>query len=290
MSNFAYVVAASDNYRAGLTALLNSLAEHSPDSDVVLLSFRLSEDFLEQVEGRGGVTIHHSPDSHQVTGTAIERFRLASEVAPQYSAICLLDCDMFATADCDVFFQAAAASLIVTGSNGMVINFGPAHQERYGIDLGSEDYPYAKVHCTAPIFISAANIDWFDALYNSRRIDSWDDFLYLNVLGIHMGKDKKMIVMPPYAFTGIHHFHIKPVTGVMEKAGTLLSGTEEQVYMCHGKYWDEPYNADLLKVMEGYWRDEQLGERQQRQANNSLAAILRAFEHYYNGGELVALS
>jgi len=288
--NFCYVVAASDNYRAGLTALLNSLAEHSAEAEVALLSFRLGDDFLEQVEERGGVRVYHSEGDHQVTGTAIERFRLASDLAPHYDALCLLDCDMFMTAPCDLFLDVAAAGFIVTGSNGMVINFGPAHQERYQIDLGSPDYPYAKVHCTAPIFINEANIDWFDALYNSRRIDSWDDFLYLNVLGIHMGKDKKMIVMPPYAFTGIHHYHIKPVTGVMEKAGTLLSGTEEQVYMCHGKYWDEAYNADLLKVMAGYWRDEQLGERQERQAQNSLAAILKAFEHYYNGGALVGLS
>ena len=288
--NFAYVVAASDNYRAGLTALLNSLAEHSPDSDVVLLSCRLGEDFLEQVKGRGGVMVVDSPGDDPVLATAIERFRVASELAPHYDALCLLDCDMFQIENCNLFMDVAAAGFIIAGSNGMVINFSQAHQDRYGIDLGSPDYPYAKVHCTAPIFISEANIDWFDALYNSRRIDSWDDFLYLNVLGIHMGKDEKMIVLPPYAFTGIHHFHIKPVTGVMEKADTLLSGTEEQVYFCHGKYWDEPYNADLLKVMEGYWRDEQLGERQERQAQNSLAAILAAFERYHNGGDLIPLS
>ena len=291
MSKFAYVIAASQGYKDGLVALLNSLAEHSATAHIELVSFRLEEEFLEQIRGRGGVTIHETGDCEkgQVEATAIERFRVAYEVAPEYDALCLMDCDMFQTCNCDTFFDVAAADFIVAGSNGMVINFNRVHQDRYDVDLGSDDYPYPKVHCTAPIFLSAENTDWFEALYNSRRIDSWDDFLYLNVLGITMGKDKRMIVMPPYAFTGIHHFHVKPVTGVMDKAGTLLSGTEEQVYMCHGRYWDDAYNAGLLEVMEGYFRNEELGERQQRQAQNSLDATLRYFEHYYHGGELVPL-
>ncbi len=289
MGKYAYIVAASDNYRAGLIALLNSLATHSPTAHVELLSFQLPDDFLEQVEQRGGVTIHHGDhgEKGQVEATAIERFRIAYEVAADYDALCLLDCDMFATANCDTFFRAAAAGMIVVGSNGMVIDFNREHQDRYEIDLGADSYPYPKTHCTAPIFISHENTDWFEALYNSRRIDSWDDFLYLNALGIKMGKSDRMIVMPPYAFTGIHHFHVKPATGIIRKAGTILSGTEEQVYFCHGKYWDDNYNAGLLEVMEGYFRNEELGDHQRRQTERSLEVILEEFERYRNGDELL---
>ena len=284
----AYIVAASDNYRPGLIALLNSLRTYAPDAHVMLLSFRLPDEFLQQVEARGGVTVIESPGTHQVEATAIERFRIAYEVAPNYDAICLMDCDMFLTASCDVFMRAASRGMIVTGSNGMVINFNRAHQDKYGVDLGSDEYVYPKVHCTAPIFVNHEHTDRFAELYNRRRVDSWDDFLFLNVLGILLRKDKWTITMPPYCFTGIHHFDVKPVTGAMSKGGLLLSGTEEQKYMCHGKFWDDAYNADLLRVMEGYYRDEQLGERQQRQGVKSRDAILEHFEHHRNGDTLIA--
>ncbi|MFA5636617.1 MAG: hypothetical protein WC977_12040 [Anaerovoracaceae bacterium] len=284
---YCYVVAASDNYRPGLIALLNSLRTFEPDSHVYLLSFRLPEEFLAQVAERGGVTVVESPGEHQVEATAIERFRLAAEIAPDWDALCLMDCDMFLSASCRVFMRAAARGMIVTCSNGMVINFGRDHQDKYGVDLGRDQCIYPKVHCTAPIFISAEHTDWFAELYNRRRVDSWDDFLFLNVLGILMEKDQWMLTMPPYCFTGMHHFDVKPVTGAMDKGGLLLSGTEEQKYMCHGKFWDEAYVKDLLTVMEGYYRDEQLGDRQARQGVNSRAAVLKHFNLHLNGGVLL---
>jgi len=136
-----------------------------------------------------------------------------------------------------------------------------------------------------PIFLDTRNLDWFDALYKSRRIDAWDDFLYLNLLGIQMGKYKKMICMPPYAFTGIHHWQMKPETAVMEKGELLLSGTEEQIYMIHGKWWDKGWLQDLVPTMERYWHDEEISFRGQGRTHNAINSLLRRFRNLLTEGD-----
>ena len=274
----AFVIAASDNYLPGLKALINSIEVHQPDADIILLSFRLPEDFLKTFRG----TVIHSEDDHQVHGTAIERFRVAAEVAPDYDSICLMDADMFLLSDCSTFFDVAAAGFIVTGSNGMVVNFNRDYQDKYNVDLGSDDYVYTKVHTSVPVFINKDNVDWFAALYNSRRVDHWDDFLYFNLIGAKMGKHKKMLCLPPYQFTGIHHFQMKPETRLLEKGGKILSGTEEQIYMVHGKWWDEAWLQDLMPTMERYLKDEQRGDKCRQKVIDSIQLIKQQFNHYLN--------
>lgn len=259
-SRFAFVVAWSDNYLPGVTALRNSIHEHMPGTDIIE---------------------HHGQGVHD---TAIERFRIACDVAGHYDAICLMDADMFLLCPVDLFFEIAAAGFIVTGSNGMVIDYNREYQERYGIDLGREHFIYTKLHTTAPIFISRQDTDWFDALYNARRVDSWDDFLYLNLLGVLMGKDRIMLCMPPYAFTGIHHWQLKPATALMEKDGILMSGTEEEVYMVHGKWWDEGWLQDLMPTMTRYLRDEHIGEKGERRVKQAIGLIEREFARFLTGG------
>lgn len=277
----AFIIAASENYLPGLKALLNSIEVHQPDADIILLSFRLPREFLCDFMDRGGIVIN-SDDEDQVHGTAIERFRVAAEVATNYDSICLMDADMFLLEDCSTFFDVAASGFIVTGSNGMVVNFNRDYQDRYGVDLGSDDYVYTKVHTSVPIFIDKSNIDWFAALYNSRRIDHWDDFLYLNLIGAKMGKDKKMICLPPYQFTGIHHFQMKPETRLVEKGGKILSATEEQAYMVHGKWWDEAWLQDLMPTMERYLNDEQMGDKCRHKVIGSIKLIKDKFNYYLN--------
>jgi hypothetical protein len=258
MNKFAFVVAYTDNYIKGVTAFKNSAKIHCPDVDIIEL--------------RG--------DS--VEGTAIERFNVACQVGEQYEAICLVDADMFLTNDVRLFFEVASKGFIITGSNGMVINFNQDYQNRYGIDLGGADYIYPKVHTTVPIFINKDNLDWFRRLYNSKRIDSWDDFLYLNILGIKLGKDKKMIVLPPYVFTGIHHWQLKPETAVFKGATMLLSGTEEIVYMVHGKWWDEGWLQDLMPTMTKYLQDENMGEKCEWRVKQAMVELKNQFEYYLN--------
>jgi hypothetical protein len=277
-SNYAFFVAASDNYIPGVTAMLNSLKKIKNEHTVVLISFRLPESFIEKTQQYPfEVQIVNSEGDHQVHATAIERFRIICELGHKYQAVCLLDADMWIEANVDVFFLAASKGLIVTGSNGMIINFNKDYQKKYQCPLGVDEFPYTKIHTSVPIFIDPRNFDWFGELYISRRIDHWDDFLYLNILGIKMGKHEKMICMPPYCFTGIHHWHMKPETAVFEKEKLLLSGTEEQVYMVHGKWWDEGWLQDLPCTMARYWRDEQIAFKGQGKTNNAINTLLKRF-------------
>lgn len=258
MTEYAFIVAASENYLPGLKAMFNSLEVLGNEQDVVLLSYKLPSDFLGSLSTYSfDVEVIESIGDHQIHATAIERFRIAVDVGQDRKAVCLLDADMFFVSNVDLFFQIASKGFIVTGSNGMMINFDKKYQDKFEVDLGQRSYLYLKTHTSVPIFISKLDLDWFDALYHSRRYDYWDDFLYLNILGIKMSKDKKMLCMPPYAFTGIHHWHLKPVIHVICKGGHLVSGTEQPIYMVHGKWWDQGWYDDLEKVMRRYCEENE---------------------------------
>ena len=128
----AYVVPASSNYIEGLNAMFGSLEFWKNKADVVLISYHLPEEYLEGLKKYSyNIRVIESEGERQDQATAIERFRVAFEVGQEYEAICLLDADMFMTADNTDFLEAAAKGVIITGSNGMIINFNKAYQEQY---------------------------------------------------------------------------------------------------------------------------------------------------------------
>ncbi len=283
-SRFAFVVAASNDYTQGLKAMFNSMDYHGMTEDVILIPWNISPEFLAGL-GRYKFQFRLEPNDvdHQVLGTAIERFRVAYELGQEYDAICLLDADMFFHNKVDLFFDIASRGFIVTASNGMVINFNREYQNIYGVDLGSDQWPYPKVHTTAPIFLSPKDLDWFKALYDARRIDHWDDFLYLNILGIKMEKYKRMLCLAPYAWTGIHHWQLKIETSIISKGRDLVfTGTEEEIYMSHGKFWDELYNSDLLKTMDKYRERWDMGEKCKERVLEAYTVLLEQYNKYLN--------
>jgi hypothetical protein len=282
VAEYAFVVAASADYLPGLRTLLNSIEAVGAEADVLLAEHDIPLNVLVDLQVRHpNLCVVTRPLAESVVqGTALERFRLAYQEGSEYRAVCLMDADMWLTADPRRFFEVAAAGFIVGASNGMIINFGRAYQEQYQCFLDPPhevDCVYPQTHTTAPIFLGPCDLDWFEALYSSRRIDSWDDFLYLNLLGIKLGKSDHMIILPPYTFTGIHHWQVKPETSVREKAGLLLSGTEEQVYMIHGKWWDQAYREAMLSVMAPYLEGEQMGEKCCRRTAEAVDLIYRKF-------------
>lgn len=284
----AFVVAASENYLESLIALINSISIYHNDSvDIVLVSFNLPQEFLDKLKGKKHIRIFPVEGNNQTHMTAIERFNIASQIGKEYESICLLDCDMFLTHDVNIFFDISSKNFIVTGSNGMIIDFNAEHQKRYNIDLGTPNYLYGKVHTTVPVFLSPNDLDWFEELYNSRRVDSWDDFLYFNMIGIKMKKYERMLVMPPYTFTGIHHFQMKVETGLMRKGNVLLTGTEEEVYMVHGKWWWKGWLQDLMPTMEKYLKDEGMSGKARYRVENSIKTIKEEFQKYYNDGKII---
>jgi len=280
------VVAASENYLPAINALFNSIDYHKIDTDVLLISWRLPKDYLDKIQEvfNFHIRIIESNHEHQVEGTAIERFKYAVEIGKEYDAICLMDADMFFMSNVDLYFQVASKGFIVTAKNGMIINFNEAYQKQYNVDLGTSEYPYLKIHTTAPIWLGPNDLDWFDALYQSKRIDSFDDFLYLNILGIKMGKDKRMISLEPFSTTNIHHFCLKPTTRVLKKTSPegyfVMSGTEGEMTSMHGKLWIENYYLDLAKSMDRFFIDEELGNRQKKQMLDSRETMLEEFIKY----------
>lgn len=279
------VVASSENYLPSLNALFNSIDYWKIDTDVVLLSYKLPENYLKRIKDvfDFNIKIIQAPEGEQTKVTAIERFRVACEEGKNYEAILLLDADMFFMSNVDLYFQVASKGFIVCASNSMIISFNKGkdgYQDHYGVFLEEEKYPYPEIHTSVPIWLSPLDLDWFQALYDSRRTDSFDDFLLLNLLGIKMGKNKKMLTFPAYRCTNIHHTMLKPVIGIIRKGDLVLSGTEERMICAHGKLHDENYIKDLAMVMERFFKDEQLGERQRKQMLNSREVLLEEFMKY----------
>ena len=93
-----------------------------------------------------------------------------------------------------------------------------------------------------------------------------------------MGKNKKMLCMPPYVFTGIHHWQMKPDTAVMKKGDALVSGTEETVYMVHGKWWWNGWLQDLEPTMLKFFKDEQVGNKGKNKTYNAIKILKQEFE------------
>ena len=278
-SRFAFVTAASENYLPGLVAFFNSLIENNHKEDVILCSFRLPEKFLEKLkELPFNVRIVKMQGGDQVQETAIERFRVAAELGKEYEAICLVEGDIFLTANVGTFFEAARRGMIIVGSNGMIVDMGIDYQKQYNLFLDVKKYPYPKVHTTVPIFLNSSDLDWFEDFYKRRmNARAFDDVFGLNLLGIKMGKSERMICMPPTIFCQIHHFGIKPVTHLMKKEGMILDGFEMQVYMVHGKWFEQGWYTGLMDPMPGYWKDNSFGERQKKEAFETREMILNEF-------------
>lgn len=285
-SKNATIIAASSNYLGELTALLNSIDYHKINTDVLLLAYKLPENYLKRIQEVFDfhVRIFQAPEGEQTKMTAIERFRIAVEYGKEYSAICLLDADMTFMSNLNLFWDIASKGFLIGAHNGMIISFGQAYQQRYHVNLGVKEYPAIKIHTTAPIWLSPQDLDWFDALYKSKRIDSFDDFLYLNILGIKMGKTDRMITFSPFKFTNIHHWSMKVETGMMRKVGDMgdliLTGTEEEVLMNHGKFSSEAYAKDLMTVMKGYLKNEGFTERHERRVLASREVMVEEFIKY----------
>lgn len=288
MKKYAFMVSASGYYVPGLKALLNSIEDYGLDAEVVAFISPDVDDsrVIDWDSYNRKIIILRSKGENDKVEMVVDRFKRFAEVGKEYASVCILDADMFLTANVKLFFKIAEAGFIVAGSNGMIINFDKNYQEAASIDLAARDWSYPQVHTTVPLFLSPKDLDWLEAVFDIWRPDRLDDFLLLNILGIRMSKYERMLVMPPYMFTGIHHWQMKPETAVFEKAGLLLSGTEEQVYMVHGKWWDKKWLLGLWDTMERYLQTEDMGGRCERKTKNAIGLLKDKFEYYLNGENL----
>uniref|UniRef100_A0A6M3X4Q0 Glycosyltransferase n=1 Tax=viral metagenome TaxID=1070528 RepID=A0A6M3X4Q0_9ZZZZ len=290
MDNYAFMVSASKHYLPGLKALLSSIKKYGGNTAIELY---VTPDIDEEVFKEDSELALDASNREIVWSVSegkdpkvemiIDRFKVFAERGREYDAVCLLDADMFLTANVDLFFDLAKSGFIVAGSNGMIIDFDKTYQEKAGITLGVDNYPYSKVHTTVPLFLGKKDLDWFMYVYDAWIPGGLDDFLLLNIIGILLGKNQKMICMPPYVFTGIHHWQMKPETAVFEKAGLLLSGTEEQVYMVHGKWWEKGWVDDLWPTMLRYFDAEDMGKKCKKRSKKAIDLLKDRFEHYLKG-------
>ena len=77
------------------------------------------------------------------------------------------------------------------------------------------------------------------------------------------------------------NWQMKPETCLIRKAhGLVLTGTEELVYISHGKFWDENYCNDQLDIMYRYLEDWGMGEKCKTRVAGSSNILVEEFNRY----------
>jgi len=118
--SYAFLVSASNYYIPGLKALLNSIEEFGKNINIVVFISPDVDDSKainwDAYSSDREVVLLRSKGENDKVEMIVDRFRRFAEVGKEYDAICLLDADMFLTANVDLFFDIAAAGFIVVGS------------------------------------------------------------------------------------------------------------------------------------------------------------------------------
>jgi len=272
-SPYAIVTSFTPNYAQYLVALLNSFDYHGHDNvDVHILAVDPNEKILQKimaVDWCFNLMIMPSYEFVDFSDTRYESLAMTAKKSrysflqgimckTAYDALLFMDCDMFFTANVTKFFEMVRGTDILLGCN-----------ERFKWDMnrfmykGQElkDVTMRWMVCNAPLFFCPSRnrklVFWMNemAKHLSNVSDGKrpSDLYTMNVaIGIS-GKDKDVISLPDYSWTGVHSSYLHWLTRAVlinthAGLGEMFSLTGEKVYVIHGR-WDKP-NAGAYELSE----------------------------------------
>jgi hypothetical protein len=248
------VLAASENYMPGVRALIRSFRHyHEGLYRIYVLSVGLNPDSVAWIEKHASTVVvpikQEDLDRGQVWAGQYPRYAFAAELA---GPTALLDADLFFTADISQWFRLADQGWIVCAARGMNVRYEKAYAEIYGEDLLDVFNP--RCVCCSPLVMDPeVHGTVLRKVYQGRVADSRTSDLDLQAIWLYrLGKAENMIVLPVQQTTGVHHFQIKPDTGVEWRAGRIMTRDGLICYTVHGKWWDPGWLSDLLPQVEKY--------------------------------------
>ncbi len=201
------------------------------------------------------------------------RNRAAAEFAETYQAVAMFDADMFLLSELRLFFEIAAAGMIV-GSNNDTHQDQSAYRYADGWPI-CPTYSY-KMVCNVPFFVSrrhaAAIYTTASEILTAEVEKNVGDLASFNLaISLHPDAFDQMLVIPSSQFTGIHHTNFKPQTfhvfDALAKQPPLptrerinpehfvITADYLPVHSVHGRYWTRGYVENLLKKMAWYFGD-----------------------------------
>lgn len=243
------VVAASVGYQPCLSALINSFRIYHDGQGIHILigDCGLEQEFKDKYDGDDITWIPIHSDRGHIWATKFERFRIAVE---QTGAIVgIFDADMYVVRSMLNMWKMAEAGFIVGGSNASNIRFGSDWNEKYGMEV--PDVWNTKTITSVPTFM---DIDlhgevWSEIYRHKTETNMGADFNLLNIFICKLNKLEHVIPFSSAQNTGVHHQQVKPSTGIILKAGELLTGNGLELFCVHGRFHSGDWYANLLKPM-----------------------------------------
>ena len=287
------VVAASRGYEPGLRAFLNSFehyhSEYPKQIKVHILGLELSSEFLAelQVERWGEHSymqyvpldwVEHGGQRNTAWSTKIPRFKYGAELQ---DIVMLADADMFFCSNIEHWFKIAETGLIVAGSNGSNVRYHKGFREKYKLPV--PDFYNYKTVCSVPTVMDTSlhGQVWLDLYEHKMAGGEGADFDLQNIFMTIHKKQDQIVALPSQQTTGIHHFMLKPDSRVIRVDGRMVTRDGLEVYIVHGKWWQDGWYNNLLVKMEHFCKGNAVCVRG---AADSRSILKEEFERWANAG------
>lgn len=246
------VVAASQGYEPGLSALLNSFRLHHKDMGIRILvgDCNLDPEFKEKHDGDDVEWIPIESDRGHIFTTKIHRFAIATE--QKGAVVGLFDADMYIVRSMLNMWKMAEAGFIVGGSNGSNIRFGANWNESYGMEV--PECWDTKTITSVPTFcdIDQHGEVWSEVYRHKVETNKGADFNLLNIMLCKLDKLDYVIPFTSSQMTGVHHQFLKCDTRIINKANELLTMNGLELFCVHGRFWEGNWYTNLTKNMPKY--------------------------------------
>ena len=270
MKPYYLVAAASKGYQPGLAALLNSFRHHHAGQGIkiVVCDYDLEPAFVEKYSGDDLTWVKVTSEKGNIYATKIHRFRVASELTD--GVVGVFDSDMYVVRSMINFWKIAEAGFIVGGANGSNIRFGANWNESYQMDV-PEVYN-TKTITSVPTFMDVERDGdvWRSIYEHKEATNAGADFNLLNIFLAKLGKLDRVIPFTSAQCTGVHHQQIKESTGIINKAGELLTNNGLELFSVHGRFWSGDWYANLLKPMPKHYARMGIRSSQSKAYQSSL--------------------
>ena len=252
MKDYVGIIASDRSYQPGLSAFLTSFRIHHEGMGIKLIvcDYDLEPEFIDHHDGDDIEWVKVNSIHGKTWATKIERFRIASELTDKIVAV--FDSDMFVCGSLLNYWKMAEGGLIIGGSNGSNIRFGPDWNEKYKMEVDA--CWNTKTLTSVPTFMDVSKHGkvWSEIYRHKKETNAGGDFPLLNIFLRKLNKLDKVIPFPSEIFTGVHHFMLKCDTRIINKAGALLTSNGLELKVVHGRYWQGDWYTNLTKNMPKY--------------------------------------
>ena len=297
-SKYAVLTSCSGNYKQYMNVFLNSLDFCGHTHDVHVITVDMDEEYLKKAldtkwtfklfthkRERKDFEQFESYNSLMLTSKRC-RYPALEEYSEPYDVMCLIDIDMMIVNNFMKFFELVDGTDMIIGCN-----------ERFKWPLDRyvlKGYDFPKIYmdwmiCNAPTLFSPVHSkELLKAMIKcSRELTNRDgeypsDLFTMNVALWVAGATDRVVMLPAYAWTGVHLTYTDITTRIMKKGGQKwVSWCGEPVYIIHGK-WDRNSTAEqAFKNQQKRYNELNLSEDVRKKLNGTVNSTIKQIQNEF---------